>query len=82
MMLQNGDLDGEVCNTILLIDIEARVLAVADVLESMASYRPYRPALGMDKALEELEKNSGLLYDAEAVTALVGLVREKHYVLP
>lgn len=61
---------------------EARVLAVADVLESMASYRPYRPALGIDKALEELEKNSGRLYDAEAVAALVRLVREKHYALP
>jgi putative nucleotidyltransferase with HDIG domain len=61
---------------------EARVLAVADVLESMASFRPYRPALGIDKALEELEKNSGRLYDAEAVAALVRLVREKHYALP
>lgn len=61
---------------------EARVLAVADVLESMASYRPYRPALGIDKALEELEKNSGKLYDTEAVDALIRLVREKHYALP
>lgn len=61
---------------------EARVLAVADVLESMASYRPYRPALGIDKALEELEKNSGKLYDAEAVDALIRLIREKHFALP
>ena len=43
--------------------IEARILAVADVVEAMASYRPYRPALGIDKALEEIEKNKGVLYD-------------------
>jgi PAS domain S-box-containing protein/putative nucleotidyltransferase with HDIG domain len=61
---------------------EAKILAVADVLESMASYRPYRPALGIDKALAELETNSGKLYDPEVVSALVRLVREKNYSIP
>jgi putative nucleotidyltransferase with HDIG domain len=61
---------------------EAKILAVADVLESMASYRPYRPALGVDKAIAELETNSGKLYDPDVVTALLRLVREKNYVIP
>jgi putative nucleotidyltransferase with HDIG domain len=61
---------------------EAKILAVADVLESMASYRPYRPALGTDKAIAELEANSGKLYDPDVVNALVRLVREKNYVIP
>lgn len=61
---------------------EARVLAVADVLESMASHRPYRPALGLDAAIAELESGRGRLYDAEAVDALRRLVRERGYRLP
>lgn len=61
---------------------EAKVLAVADVLESMASYRPYRPALGMDKAIAEIETNSGKLYDPVVVNALLRLVREKNYEIP
>jgi len=61
---------------------EAKILAVADVLESMASYRPYRPALGIDKAIAEIETNSGKLYDTEVVNALLRLVREKNYVIP
>ncbi len=61
---------------------EAKILAVADVLESMASYRPYRPALGTDKAIAELEANSGKLYDPDVVNALVRLVREKNYIIP
>ena len=43
--------------------IESRILSVADVVEAMASHRPYRPALGMDAALEEIAKNKGILYD-------------------
>ena len=43
--------------------MEARILAVADVVESMASHRPYRPSLGIEAALEEIEKNMGILYD-------------------
>jgi PAS domain S-box-containing protein len=56
--------------------IEARILAVADVVESMASHRPYRPALGIEAALEEIEKNSETLYDAGAVNACLRLFRE------
>ena len=59
--------------------IEARILAVADVVESMASYRPYRPALGIGAALEEIEKNSGTLYDKTVADACLRLFREKGY---
>jgi PAS domain S-box-containing protein/putative nucleotidyltransferase with HDIG domain len=47
----------------------AKILAVADVVEAMASHRPYRPALGLDKALDEISKNSGVLYDSEVADA-------------
>lgn len=46
--------------------LEARILAVADVVEAMASHRPYRPALGVERALQELSAMSGILYDAKA----------------
>jgi HD-GYP domain-containing protein (c-di-GMP phosphodiesterase class II) len=62
--------------------IEARIMAVADVVESMASHRPYRPALGIDAALEEIEKNRGTLYDAVAADACLKLFREKNYKIP
>ncbi len=55
---------------------EAKILAVADVVEAMASYRPYRPALGIEKALAEIIKNKGVLYDSEAVDACVKLFQE------
>ena len=51
------------------IILEARILGVVDVIESMASHRPYRPALGLEKALNEISKNRGTLYDAEVVDA-------------
>ena len=59
--------------------IEARILAVADVVEAMASYRPYRPALGIEKALEEIEKNKGVLYDLLAADACLRLFKEKGF---
>jgi PAS domain S-box-containing protein/putative nucleotidyltransferase with HDIG domain len=59
--------------------IEARILAVADVVEAMDSHRPYRPALGIDKALEEINRNKGTLYDADAVDACVRLFQEKSF---
>jgi PAS domain S-box-containing protein/putative nucleotidyltransferase with HDIG domain len=61
------------------IIIEARILAVADVVEAMASHRPYRSALGIEKALDEIATNRGILYDAEVVDACVRLFREKHF---
>ena len=61
---------------------EARVLAVADVIESMASHRPYRPAVGLDAALAEVVNNRGRLYAPEVVDAAVRLVRDKGYALP
>jgi PAS domain S-box-containing protein/putative nucleotidyltransferase with HDIG domain len=65
-------------NEILL---EARIMAVADVVEAMASHRPYRPALGIDAALEEIEKNRGTLYDDAVADACLRLFREKGYKL-
>ncbi len=66
--LKNGD-----------ILIESRILAVADVVEAMMSYRPYRPALGLDIALAEIENNAGILYDHDVVKACLMLFREKRY---
>jgi putative two-component system response regulator len=51
------------------IILEARILCVADVIESMVSHRPYRMAPGLDKALEEIELNSGVLYDPAVADA-------------
>jgi len=59
--------------------LEARILAVADVVEAMASHRPYRPALGMDAALDEIAKNRDTLYDPEVVDACLRLFREKGF---
>jgi putative nucleotidyltransferase with HDIG domain len=53
------------------IMLEARILAVADMLEAMVSHRPYRPALGMETALDELRRNRGVLYDSAVVDALM-----------
>ena len=51
------------------IELGARIIAVADVVDSMSSHRPYRAALGIDKALEELVKGRGTIYDANVVDA-------------
>lgn len=59
--------------------IEARILAVADVVEAICSLRPYRPALGTDKALEEIRKGRGFRYDARAVDACLRLFREGRF---
>jgi putative two-component system response regulator len=61
------------------IMLEARILAVADVVEAMASHRPYRPPLGIDKALEEISQNSGVLYDPEVVDVCLKLFTEKEF---
>jgi HD-GYP domain-containing protein (c-di-GMP phosphodiesterase class II) len=60
---------------------EAKIICVADVVEAMASHRPYRPALGIEKALEEIFQNRGILYDPDVVDACLRLFREKGYVL-
>jgi len=59
--------------------IEARVLAVADVVEAMASHRPYRPSLGIDPALEEISRLKGAAYDPAVVDACLRLFNEKNY---
>jgi len=59
--------------------LEAKILAVADVVEAMISHRPYRPARGLDQALEEISGNSGVLYDAEVVDVCVKLFKEKGF---
>jgi PAS domain S-box-containing protein len=61
---------------------EARILAIADTVEAMASHRPYRPGLGIDKALAEIERGRGAQYCAQAVDACLRLFREKGYTLP
>lgn len=62
--------------------IEARITAVADVVESMSSHRPYRPALGVDKALAEIESGAGTRYDVNVANACLTLFREKNYTVP
>ena len=61
------------------IILEARILGVADVVEAMSSHRPYRPALGIDAALEEVSKNKGTLYDPEVVDVCIKLFKEKEF---
>ena len=61
--------------------IEARIMAVADVVEAIASHRPYRPGLGIEVALEEIEKNKGIFYDDAVADACLRLFREKGYQL-
>ena len=58
---------------------EARILCIADVVEAMASHRPYRPALGIDTALEEISDNAGKRYDPDAANACLRLFREKGF---
>jgi|GEM_PF-767131 len=59
--------------------IGARIVSVADVVEAISSHRPYRPAYGMNAALEEIEKNKGILYDEKVVEACLKLFREKKF---
>ncbi len=63
------------------IALEARIMAVADVVEAMASHRPYRPSLGIEAAHEEIEANRGVLYDTDVVDACLRLFRERGYEL-
>jgi HD-GYP domain-containing protein (c-di-GMP phosphodiesterase class II) len=58
---------------------EARIVGVADVVETMSSHRPYRPSLGLDSALEEISSQRGILYDCAAVDACLALMREGRF---
>lgn len=64
------------------IMLESRIMAVADVIEAMASHRPYRPGLGIDTALAEIERGRGTAYDPVVADACLHLFRERGYVLP
>jgi len=66
--------DDEIC-------IEAKILAVADVVSAMSCHRPYRPALGVDQALEEITAHRGILYDPASVDACYKLFKEKGFQL-
>ncbi|MEA2021419.1 MAG: response regulator [Candidatus Caldatribacteriota bacterium] len=59
--------------------IEAQIVRVADVIEAMSSHRPYRPALGIEKALEEISKNKGILYNIEVVDTCLKLFQDKKF---
>jgi putative nucleotidyltransferase with HDIG domain len=59
------------------MSIGSRILSVADVVEAMTAHRPYRPALGLKKALSEIENNKGILYDREITEACIKVFKEK-----
>ena len=64
------------------IVFEARIMAVADVVEAMASHRPYRPALGIEAALAEIQRGRGTAYDPVVADACMKLFKEKSYAIP
>jgi putative nucleotidyltransferase with HDIG domain len=66
--------DAEIC-------IDAKILAVADIVSAMSCHRPYRPALGVDQALEEITRHRGILYDPASVDACYRLFKEKGFQL-
>ena len=61
------------------IKLEARILAVADVIEAMTAHRPYRPGFGIDITLEEIKSNAGKLYDKEVSKAAIELFEKDKY---
>ena len=63
-------------NKILL---ESKIITVSDIVEAMSSHRPYRPKLGIDPALAEIEKNKGIFYDPDIVDICVKLFKEKNF---
>jgi PAS domain S-box-containing protein len=69
-----GIVDGDIL-------IEAKILAVSDVVEAMASHRPYRASIGIQEALKEIEENKNQLYAADVVDACLYLFHNKNYVL-
>lgn len=63
------------------IMLEARILAVADTVEAMAFHRPFRPALGIDKALQEISDKKGVLYDPKVVDACLKVFADGEFAL-
>jgi HD-GYP domain-containing protein (c-di-GMP phosphodiesterase class II) len=61
---------------------EARILAVADVVEAMASHRPYRPAHSIESAIAEIMRGRGSIYDTEVADACIRLFNERGYEMP
>lgn len=61
------------------IILEARIIAVADVMDAIASHRPYRPALGIQSALDEIAQGGGIVYDPDVVKACLKMFNEKSY---
>jgi HD-GYP domain-containing protein (c-di-GMP phosphodiesterase class II) len=59
--------------------LEARILAVADVVESIASFRPYRPQLGLEAAIDEIQAHKGVLYDASVVEICTALISQQGF---
>lgn len=59
--------------------LEAKIIAVSDVVEAMSSYRPYRPALGIGEALKEIKKNKGKFYDPGVVDVCIRLFKKKGF---
>ncbi len=62
--------------------IEAKIISVADVVEAIASHRPYRPSLGIEFALNEIASNKGVLYDEEVANACLELFENKEFSFP
>ena len=60
------------------IHLESKIIAVADVVEAMASHRPYRPALGIDKALKEINNQKNIIYDSKIVELCNDIFSKKH----
>ena len=60
--------------------IEAKIIAIADVIEAITSHRPYRPALGMNAAMNEIRENQGTLYDADLVKSFIKLISQGYQI--
>jgi PAS domain S-box-containing protein len=58
---------------------DAKIIGVADVVSALSSHRPYRPSIGVEMALEEIERNAGKLYDPDVVATCLSLFRDKGY---
>lgn len=59
--------------------LEAKIICVADVVEAMSSHRPYRPAIGIKQAIEEISNNRGILYDSEVVDACIKVITSENF---